>query len=185
MAGPALIFVSHRFSTSRPCLTLSRKGDGVKSIPLDHASSAPPASAVSSPPHRRAWCRRPQPGSPWRSPAPGAWDLRRALVPWASGAIGPSHESRGGLACHFLRDASTLAVGLPLHIIEAEDPVGAAWLPGVGLIRERTGGCPPRGLLQGLGNAVRRIPGPFVTPMLHYQEGVMILLQDGPQLGRR
>ena len=45
-------------------------------------------------------------------------------MPWASGAIGLSHESRGGLACHFLRDASTLAVGLPLHIIEAEDPVG-------------------------------------------------------------
>jgi hypothetical protein len=37
---------------------------------------------------------------------------------------GPSHESRGGLACSLLRDASTLAVGLPVHIIEAESPVG-------------------------------------------------------------
>jgi len=44
---------------------------------------------------------------------------------------------------------------------------------------------PPRGLLQNLGNVARHIPGPFVRPMLHYQEGVVILLQDCPQLGRK
>jgi len=37
----------------------------------------------------------------------------------------------------------------------------------------------------GLGNAARHIPGPFVTPMLHYQERMAVLLQDGPQLGRK
>jgi hypothetical protein len=49
----------------------------------------------------------------------------------------------------------------------------------------RTGGCLPRGLLHGLGDVARHIPGPFVTPMLRYQEGVVILLEDGPQLGRK
>jgi hypothetical protein len=52
-----------------------------------------------------------------------------------------------------------LAVGLPLHVIEAEDPVGGAWLPGAGLIQGRTGGCLRRGLLQGLGDVARHIPG--------------------------
>jgi len=33
-------------------------------------------------------------------------------------------RTRDGLACQLLRDASPLAVGLPPHIIEAEDPVG-------------------------------------------------------------
>jgi len=45
------------------------------------SSSSPPASVVSSPPRRRAGRRRPRPGSPWPSPAPGAWGLRRASVP--------------------------------------------------------------------------------------------------------
>jgi hypothetical protein len=39
----------------------------------------------------------------------------------------------------------------------------------------------------GLGNAVRRIPCPLVElrVVLDYLEGVVVLLQDGPQLGRR
>jgi len=36
-----------------------------------------------------------------------------------------------------------------------------------GPIRGRTGGCTPRGLLHGLGNAARHIPGPFV------EQGIM------------
>jgi len=28
----------------------------------------------------------------------------------------------------------------------------------------------------------RHIPGPFVAPMLHYPEGVVVLLEDGPEL---
>jgi hypothetical protein len=89
------------------------------------SSSSPPVGLV-SPPHQRAWRRRPRPGSPravsssWRlgfTAGLGALGFRRC---------GPSHESRGGLACNLLRDASTLAVGLPLHVIEAEGPVGAA-----------------------------------------------------------
>ena len=42
----------------------------------------------------------------------------------------------------------------------------------------------PRGLLQGLGKMARHIPGPFVEQgvVLHYQEGVVVLLQDGPEL---
>ena len=42
----------------------------------------------------------------------------------------------------------------------------------------------PRGLLHGLGNAARHIPGPFVEQgvVLDYQEGVMILLKDSPEL---
>ena len=37
---------------------------------------------------------------------------------------GPSHESRGGLACQLLRDASPLAQPSSLNIIEAEHSVG-------------------------------------------------------------
>jgi hypothetical protein len=42
----------------------------------------------------------------------------------------------------------------------------------------------PRGLLHGLGNAARHISGPFVglRVVLHYQELVVVLLQDGPEL---
>jgi hypothetical protein len=73
-----------------------------------------------------------------------------------------------------------------MHIIEAEDPVGGRpRLPGPGPIPGHTEGGLSRGLLQGLGNVACHTPGPFVTPMLHYQEGVVVLLQDGPQLGRR
>jgi len=45
----------------------------------------------------------------------------------------------------------------------------------------------PRGLLQGLGNVARHIPGPFVElgVVLNYQEGVVILHEGGPQLGRK
>jgi len=138
---------------------LSRKGDGVKRIhPHAHASSSPPAGLVSSHPRRRAGRRRPRPGSPWPSPAPGAWGLRLASVRWASGAIGPSHENRGGLACHLLRDASALAVGLPLHIIEAEDPIGELRRQVPVQYRGVQEDAPPRGLPQGLGNVARRIP---------------------------
>jgi len=41
---------------------------------------------------------------------------------------------------------------------------------------------PPRGLLHGLGNMARHIPGPFVRPMLHYQDEVVVLLQDDPEM---
>jgi hypothetical protein len=36
----------------------------------------------------------------------------------------------------------------------------------------------------GIGNAARHIPGPFVEEggVLHYQEGVVVLFQDGPEL---
>jgi len=36
----------------------------------------------------------------------------------------------------------------------------------------------------GLGNVARHIPGPFVEQgvVLHYQEGVVVLFQDGPEL---
>jgi urease accessory protein UreE len=42
-------------------------------------------------------------------------------------------------------------------------------------------------LLHGLGNIARHIPCPFVEQgvVLHYQEVVVVLLQDGPKLGRR
>ena len=58
------------------------------------------------------------------------------------------------------------------------------WLQCVGLIRGRTCGCTPRGLLQGLGNLACHIPGPFIEQgvVLHYQEGVVVLIQDGSEL---
>jgi hypothetical protein len=72
-----------------------------------------------------------------------------------------------------------------MHIIEAEDPVGGRpRLPGPGPIPGHTEGGRSRGLFHGLGNAARHIPGPFVEQgvLLHYQEGVVVLLQDGPEL---
>ena len=59
------------------------------------------------------------------------------------------------------------------------------WLPGAGRVQGRTGGCLPRGLLHGLGNMACHIPSPFVSPMLHYQEGVVVLIQDCPELDGR
>jgi hypothetical protein len=58
------------------------------------------------------------------------------------------------------------------------------WLPGTGRMQGRTGGRTPRGLLHGLGNAARHIPGPLVEQGVvpHYQEGVVVLFQDGPEL---
>jgi len=49
-------------------------------------------------------------------------------------------------------------------------------------MRGRTGGCPPRGLLHDLGYMACRVPGPFVRPRLPYREGVVVFLQDGPEL---
>jgi len=44
----------------------------------------------------------------------------------------------------------------------------------------------PSGLLQGLIYMAGHIPGPFVEQrgVLHYQEGVVVLLQYGPELDR-
>ena len=60
----------------------------------------------------------------------------------------------------------------------------SAWLPGAGLIRGAHKRCTPSGLLHGLGNAVRHIPGPFVEQrvVLHYQEEAVVLLQDDLEL---
>jgi hypothetical protein len=72
----------------------------------------------------------------------------------------------GGLACHLLRDASTLPQPeLSLHIIEAEDPVGEL---GHGFqvpvqYRDVQEDAPPRGLLHGLGNWCRVYSWPFRT----------------------
>jgi hypothetical protein len=102
---------------------------------------------------------------------------------------GPPHEkaSYGGLASHRLRDASTLPQPSSLHFIKAEDPVGATTasrcLSNAG-VRED---APREAWQHGLGDAARHIPGPFVEEggVLHYLAGAMVLLQDGPQLGRR
>ena len=60
-----------------------------------------------------------------------------------------------------------------MHVLEAEDPVGAAM---ASRCRPNTGGvqedAPRRGLLHGLGNLACHSPGPSVRRMLHYQEGV-------------
>jgi len=98
---------------------------------------------------------------------------------------GPSHENRGGLACQLLRDSSALAVGLPLHVIEAEDPGrrGHGFQVPVqyGGVKEDA----PERPASWPGQRGPPYSWPFRTPMLHYQEGVVVLLQDGPQLGRR
>jgi hypothetical protein len=52
----------------------------------------------------------------------------------------------------------------------------------------RKGGCPPpRGLLHGLGTrpAISLALSAEQGVVLDYQEEVMVLLQDGPQLGLR
>ena len=82
LAGPALPRgqrVTEAQDPTRLAPTLPCRPSPATALP--RPSSSPPASAVSSPPHRRAGRRRPRPGSPWPSPAPGAWGLRRALVP--------------------------------------------------------------------------------------------------------
>jgi len=76
-----------------------------------------------------------------------------------------------------------------MHVIEAEDPVGElghGFQVPVQCGGVQEDGCLPRGLLHGLGNAARHIPGSFVElgVVLHYQEGVVILLQDGHDLER-
>ena len=62
-----------------------------------------------------------------------------------SNSRAPNLLPPGGLACHLLRDASTLAQPSSLHIIEAEDQGTASsglLLPGAGPMRGRTGGYP-------------------------------------------
>jgi len=91
----------------------------------------------------------------------------------------------GGLACHLPRDPFAAARSRSLHILEAEDPVGELGhrfqVPvQYGGVQED--GRLPRGLLHGLGNVARHIPGPFLRPMLHYPERAVVLLQDGPEL---
>ena len=96
-------------------------------------------------------------------------------------------RTRDGLACQLLRDASPLAVGLPLHVTEAEDQGTAS----SGLCFQVPVQC--RGVKEDAPERPASWPGqrgppyflPFRTPMLHYQEGVVVFLQDGPQLGRR
>jgi len=73
-------------------------------------------------------------------------------------------------------------VALPLHIIEAEDPVGEFGHCFQVPVQYRVDGRLPRGLLHGLGDAVRYIPGTFGRPTLHDQEGVVVLLQDDPEM---
>ena len=74
-----------------------------------------------------------------------------------------------------------------MHVIEAEDPVGElghGFQVPVQYRGVQEDGRLPRGLFHGLGNVARHIPGPFVEQgvVLHYQEGVVVLLQDGPEL---
>jgi len=92
-----------------------------------------------------------------------------------------------GLACHLLRDASTLPQPCSLHVIEAEDPVGM--LDHGFQVPVQYGGVQedgrfPGGLLHVLGNMARHIPGPFIEQgvVLHYPDGVVVLIQDSPEL---
>ena len=115
--------------------------------------------------------------------------LRRALVPWASVCATRGHLMRRPPRCSGLpspRDASTLAVAqLPVcHRSRRHDRQTRPWLPGGGPTPRRIGGgSPPSRPASWPGNAARNIPGSFVRTTLHYQEGVVVLLQDGLQLG--
>jgi len=84
------------------------------------------------------------------------------------------------------RDASALVQPISLQNIEAEDPVGELGhcirVP-VQCRGVQEDGRLPRGLLHGLGNVAGNVPRPFVEEgvMPRYQEGVVVLLKDGPE----
>jgi hypothetical protein len=108
------------------------------------SSPSPPAGLVSSPPRQKAGRRRPRPGSPWPSPAPGAWGLRRAFVPGSSGAMG--HLMRTGVVWLAISSGMLLLLLSPAPCISQKQKTrvrrALPWLPGAGPIPGRTGGYP-------------------------------------------